>query len=114
MPNSKPVPRKKSRQKRLNVTSREKWKHVLKSVVKEEVPINLLDSITINLTDGTSVDIDIKELLGNGVKQDVIEEYLNDKLEQLDHIIENVDFYVSADEVAKLVQPMTDLFLKDL
>ena len=31
-----------------------------------------------------------------------------------DSYIENVDFYVSIDEVAKLVQPMTDLLLKDL
>ena len=38
----------------------------------------------------------------------------NDKLENLDSYIENVDFYVSIDEVAKLVQPMTDLLLKDL
>ena len=37
-----------------------------------------------------------------------------DKLINLDSYIENVDFYVSVDEVAKMVQPMTDLLLKNL
>ena len=35
-------------------------------------------------------------------------------LKALDHIIDDVDFYISVDSVAKTVQPITDSILKDL
>lgn len=105
---------KKSRLKKLNCTVREQWEAIVKSVKKSDVPVNVLDSITVNLIDGTQVDISIGEMVAQGTSHDKIQEYINDKLENLDSYIENVDFYVSIDEVAKLVQPMTDLLLKDL
>jgi len=36
------------------------------------------------------------------------------KLTALDHIIEDVDFYISVKAVAKVVQPATDSILKNL
>ena len=86
----------------------------LKDVEKKEVPVNLLDSITVNLVDGTSVDINIKELLAEGMTPEEIEQSLNEKLTALDHIIHDVDFFVNVDDVASAVQPITDNFLKDL
>lgn len=105
---------KRPRLKKLNCTVREQWEAIVKSVKKSDVPVNVLDSITVNLIDGTRVDISIGEMVAQGTSHDKIQEYINDKLENLDSYIENVDFYVSIDEVAKLVQPMTDLLLKDL
>jgi len=106
--------RKKPKLKRLNFTTREKWNKILKDVEKKEVPVNLLDSITVNLVDGTSVDINIKELLAEGMTPEEIEQSLNEKLTALDHIIHDVDFFVNVDDVASAVQPITDNFLKDL
>jgi hypothetical protein len=106
--------RKKPRLKRLNVTTREKWGKILKDVEKREVPITLLESITVHLFDGTQVHIDIKELLMEGMDPDEIERMLNEKLSELDHIIKDVDFFVNIDDVASTVQPITDSFLKDL
>lgn len=106
--------RKRPRLKRLNITSREKWGKILKDVKKQEVPVSLLESITVSLVDGTKVNINIKELLNDGMDPDEIENVLNQKLEELDHIIKEVDFFVSLDEVANTVQPITDIFLKDL
>jgi len=106
--------RKKPKLKRLNFTTREKWNKILKDVEKKEVPVNLLDSITVNLVDGTSVDINIKELLAEGMTPEEIEQSLNEKLTALDHIIHDVDFCVNVDDVASAVQPITDNFLKDL
>lgn len=106
--------RKRPRLKRLNVTAREKWSKILKDVEKREVPVTLLEAITVHLIDGTEVHIDIKELLDEGLQPDEVEQMLNEKLDALDHIIKDVDFFVNIDDVAKMVQPITDSFLKDL
>ena len=100
--------------KRLNISAREKWGKILKEVEKQEVPVSLLESITVGLIDGTKVNINIKDLLDDGMNPDEIEAALNKKLEELDHIIKDIDFFVSLDDVAKTVQPITDTFLKDL
>jgi hypothetical protein len=107
-------PRKRPRLKKLNFTVREQWEAIVKSVKKSDVPVNVLDSIAVHLIDGTRVDISISEMVAQGVSHDDIQDYLNEKLITLDSYIENVDFYVSVDEVARLVQPLTDLLLKDL
>lgn len=106
--------RKRPKLKRLNVTTREKWNKIIKDVEKREVPVTLLESISVNLIDGTIVNINIKELLLDGMTPDEIEQVLNEKLTELDHIIKDVDFYVSIDDVANTVQPITDNFLKNL
>ena len=105
---------KKPRLKRLNVTAREKWEKILKDIEKTEVPVTVLESITVNLIDGTQVSVNIKELIAEGNDPNDVESMLNEKLTELDDIIKDVDFYVSIDDVAKVVQPITDGFLKDL
>lgn len=109
-------PRKKPRPKlkRINVSARDQWRKILKDVEKKEIPITLLESINVNLIDGTVVNIDIKELINNGHDPDDIEQLLDLKLKSLDHIIDDVDFFVSIDDVVKTVQPITDRILKDL
>lgn len=106
--------RKRPRLKRLNVTTREKWEKILKDVEKQEIPVTVLESLTVNLIDGTQVSISIKDLIAEGLEPDEIEYLLNEKLTELDDYIKDVDFYVSIDDVAKVVQPITDSFLKDL
>lgn len=102
------------RSKRLNLNSKEKWEKLLKEVEKEQVPISVLLYITVNLKDGTSVEVNIAELIDEGADPELIESMINDKLEALDHIIQDVDFHISVDSVAKVVQPFTDQLLKDL
>lgn len=110
----KPQRKKRPKLKRLNVTAREKWEKILKDVEKQEVPVTVLESISVNLIDGTEVSINIKELLLEGYEPEEVEQMLSERLNSLDHIIRDVDFYVSIDDVAKVVQPITDSFLKDL
>ena len=54
-------PRQKS--KRLNLNSKTQWESILRSVEKKEIPIAFLESVSVNLTDGTVVNINVKELL---------------------------------------------------
>ena len=107
---------KKQRQKskRLNLSSKAQWEAILKSVEKKEIPITLLESVSVNLTDGTIVNINIRELLEEGNDPDELEKMLKIKLTTLDYIIEDIDFYISVKAVARVVQPATDELLKNL
>jgi hypothetical protein len=53
-------------------------------------------------------------LLNEGNDPDELEEMLKIKLEALDYIIEDMDFYISVKAVAQMVQPATDELLKNL
>lgn len=107
---------KKSRQKskRLNLNTKSQWESILKSVEKKEVPIAMLNSLTVNLNDGTAVNINIKELLDEGNDPDELERMIKLKLRALDNIIEDIDFFISVTAVQKMVQPATDELLKNL
>ena len=105
-------PRQKS--KKLNLNTKAQWEAILKSVEKKEIPIAMLESITVNLADGTLVDINVRELLEEGNDPDVLEKMIKVKLKTLDHIIDDIDFYISVAAVQKVVQPATDEFLKNL
>lgn len=111
-----PEPRKPRQQKskRLNLNVKKKWENLLKEINKEQVPINVLKFITVNLKDGSSVDIDIEQMLLEGIDPGYIESMINEKLDALDDYINDVDFHISVDSVAKVVQPFTDSILKNL
>ena len=107
-------PRPKSKRLKLTITERDKWKQILKDVEKAEAPVSVLHTITVNLKDGTSVEINVQELLAEGLTPEYLEAEINQKLQDLDHVIEDVDFLISIEHVAKAVQPFTDLLLKNL
>ena len=100
--------------KRLNLNSKAKWEKLLKEVNKEQVPIGVLRYITVNLKDGTSVDVNIAEMLEEGADPAFVEKLINSKLEALDDVIQDVDFHISVDAVSKVIQPFTDNLLKNL
>jgi hypothetical protein len=55
----KPKKERRPKLKRINVSAKNQWKHILKDVDKDEIPIGLLLSITVNLIDGSKVKIDV-------------------------------------------------------
>ena len=99
---------------KITINSKELWENILATVEKPEVPIEVLEKIIIHLIDGTKVNINIIELLADGADPESLERELGDKLEKLDHMIEDIDFYVNIDEVAKTIQPETDRILSKL
>ena len=100
--------------KRLNLNRKDQWEKLLKEVNKEQVPIAVIRYLTVNLKDGTSVDVNIAEMLDEGADPAVVENLINKKLNDLDDIITDVDFHISVDSVAKVIQPFTDKLLKNL
>lgn len=103
-----------SKRLKLSITERDKWKQILKEVEKAEAPVSVLQGITVNLIDGTQVDIDVQKLLKEGFLPEDLEAQINEKLYELDDIIQDVDFFISIEHVAKAVQPFTDSLLKNL
>lgn len=104
----------KSKRHKLNISVKDKWKQILKEVEKLEAPVSVIRNIEVVLKDGTVVDIDVLELLQEGVDPDNLEREINQKLYDLDDIIEDVNFYINIDTVAKTIQPATDDILKNL
>ena len=100
--------------KRLNLSKKGQWETLLKEIRKEQVPVGVLQYITVNLKDGTSVHVDIAEMLEEGADPRIVENIINDKLASLDMYIADVDFHISVDSVANTIQPLTNQLLKDL
>ena len=100
--------------KRLNLSKKAQWEAILKGTTKDEVPIQVLDSISVNLKDGTSVNIYVRELLKDGEDPQNLEVEIQRRLDEMDDIIQDVDFYISVPALSKTVQPVTDEILKDL
>lgn len=107
-------PRKKPKLKRVNVNQRAQWREILKDVDKDDIPIDLLLRISVNLIDGTRVNIDVKELLAEGQDPREVEQLLDSRFRALDMFIKDIDFFVNVDDVVRTVQPITDQILKDL
>jgi hypothetical protein len=114
MAQQKPKKPRQPKSKRLNLNRKDQWERLLKEVNKEQVPIGVLRYITVNLKDGTSVDVNIAEMLAEGADPAEVEQMINQRLDALDDVIHDVDFHISVDSVAKVIQPFTDKLLKDL
>jgi len=115
MANQQPKkPQVKSKRHKLNISRKDKWKQILREVEKLEAPVSVIQSIEFVLKDGTRVDIDVVELLNDGMDPDELEREINQKLYDLDDIIDDVNFYINIDTVAKTIQPATDNLLKNL
>lgn len=110
----KPKRPRRSKQLKLLISERDKWKQILKEVDLPEAPISVIQSISVELIDGTIVDINVQELLEEGYTEDELEELINEKLEANDHIIKDANFYINSDHVANTVQPITDRLLRKI
>jgi uncharacterized protein (DUF2344 family) len=112
----KQEPKKPQRVKSKNLTlnKKDQWEKLLKEINKEQVPIAVIRYITVNLKDGTSVDVNVAEMLEEGGNPALIEQTINKKLLALDDIITDIDFHISVDAVSKVIQPFTDNLLKNL
>lgn len=99
---------------KIHLNSKKSWQDLINKVDKNEVPVNILERLTVNLIDGTVVTINVKELLINGQDPLDIEDMLNDKFRDLDPYIKNVDFFVDVDKVVDVVKPEVAKVLKDI
>lgn len=111
---SSPKPRKLPKSKRINLSYKGQWREILKDVEKEQVPINLLDCILLKLVDGTEVTIEVKKILDDGFDGEELQKEIAKKLSVLDHLIDQVDFFISIESLDRMIKPITADILKDL
>lgn len=114
MPENQKPKQPRSKAKKLNMSVKKRWQDIVKTVDKKEVPVDVLQRIIVNLIDGTTLTIEVKQLIDEGADSVDIEELLNAKFQDLDEYIENVDFFIDIDKVVGAIQPATDKALKDL
>lgn len=111
-----PKPKKPQRKnsKKITLNKNKSWKDIVEGVDKREVPIDILQEIEVKLIDGTKINIDIKQLINEGMDPIEIEGLLDNKFNELDAYIDNVDFLIDIAKVVDTVQPETDKVLKGL
>jgi hypothetical protein len=100
---------KKPRKKQLPKEVIDHWPEVLKDVHIDVVPLEYLNSVRVEFTDGKIWDIDI-----NTDKKPVkdLEKSLDDLFEQYQNVIKNVDFRLDTDKVKADITKRTKKFLK--
>lgn len=105
-----------SKAKKITLNSSKSWKEIVESVDdKREVPIEILQAIDVKLIDGTVISIDVKKLIDeDGMDPQEIEAMLDEKFNELDRYIQNVDFMIDIAKVVDTVKPETDKVLKGL
>jgi len=99
---------------KLTINPTEDWKQILSDTDKSEVPIEVMEKVVVNLKDGSFIDVNIRELIEEGIDPILIEEKLNKSLKELDEVIRDVDFHINIESVIETVQPVTNKVLKDL
>jgi hypothetical protein len=114
MSNQNPKPKKPPKSKRINLNYKGQWREILKDVEKEQVPINLLDCIMLKLLDGTEITIEVKKMLDSGEDGEELQKDISAKLAKLDHLIDQVDFFISIESLDRIIKPITADILKDL
>jgi hypothetical protein len=107
-------PQRNTKAKKLNLNKRKSWQDIVNDVDKKEVPISILQHISVQLIDGTNITINVRDLIAAGQNPNEIEAMLDDKFNELDAYIKNVDFFVDIDKVKDAIQPETDKVLKGL
>lgn len=99
---------------KLNLSSKDKWKNILEEVEKKEIPVEVIDKLIVNLVDGSTIDIDIAKMLSTGDDPTLIYTALQKQLDELDDVIDDIDFHINIDAVVNTIQPVTDKILKNL
>jgi|TARA_R110000824_G_scaffold32972_1_gene106219 hypothetical protein len=91
-----------------------KWEKLIEGVDKKDIPIECIKRVVIRLTDGRRRYFNMSILAKKGLDVHQLESALNNKLQQYDGEIQDVDFFVDVEKVAELIQPSTDEILSKL
>jgi len=91
-----------------------RWEDLVEGVSKTDVPVDCIKRVVIKLKDGRRRYLNMSTLRKKGLDPLELEGVLNQKLEEYDKQIQNVDFFVDVEQVAELIQPETDKMLGGL
>ena len=90
------------------------WRKILEDVAKTEIPVEVMERMTVKMKDGSVHDINIRELIIAGEDPTIVHNELQLKLDEMEKDIDDIDFIINIDAVVNTIQPVTDKILKDL
>lgn len=90
----------------------EHWPEVFEFIEINAIPVQYLDGIQVNFSDGTiyTIDIDSNKIKSDGV--DALEEMLEDFFDEFDEDIDSIEFSLNAKKVKQDIQNQTKKFMK--
>ena len=91
-----------------------KWEHIVDSVEKTKVPVELIKKLVIKLDRRRQRTINIKSLFKQGLETEEIEMAIIRKLEEYDEEMVGIEFVLDIEGIADIVQPTTDELLKSV
>lgn len=92
----------------------EKWSHLLSEIEMEDVPIEYIERMELFFNNGDKpAFIDVTQLLEHN-KPWMIEKLLSEELDNIDDILDRVDFHLNLEKVVKVVGEATNDALKNL
>lgn len=92
----------------------EKWSHLLSEIEMEDVPIEYIERLELFFNNGDQpAFIDVTKLLELN-RPRKIEKLLNKELDNIDDILDRVDFHLNLEKVVKVVGEATSDTLKDI
>lgn len=89
----------------------ERWSDIINSVDKTAIPINYVKKVTVKIGEKNQKTIDIEKMKRQGLSPETIDSILYETVYSISDNIEDIDFHVDIDAVAKLVQQETNRLL---
>lgn len=90
------------------------WEHIISEVNTTEIPLECMKRVVIKLRDKKRKTLNLLALRRQGLSWQEIESMLSRTLQELEHLVEDVEWTVDVTAVAEIVQPQTNQMLKNL
>lgn len=91
-----------------------RWEEIVDQVDKDHIPIECIKKIIFRLHEGRQKTINLRRLKDQGVESDQLHEIVDRYVRTNCDSIDNMEFVLDIEAVAQLLQPETDIILKNL
>lgn len=92
----------------INLDFLTRWENLVEDVDMHEVPIDYLKVIKLKMTNGTTAEIPVEDLLIKGYDPQALETEIKNKITELENNIEGVHYVVNVSAVAEDVEEFTE------
>ena len=98
----------------LAIDSTAQWEDLIKTVDKDQIPIDCVKKVFFKLRGGKQKTINLSSLRKQGLDLDEIETVVTRTMLEMSDDIVNIDFIIDVDSVKEYVQPITNNLLGKL
>jgi len=91
-----------------------KWEQLIQEVDMEDVPLELIERITVDLVTGKTLEFNIQELFAQGLSTSEIQLYVQEEIRDTHVSVASVIYHVHIRNVASKTEKLTQDLLKDI